>query len=52
MAAYRLAVVWERLRPGPGAGGRARYRILSGDQRSWGVESNPENEHSQEKSPA
>jgi len=28
-----------------------RYRILSGDQRSWGVESNPENGHSQEHSP-
>jgi hypothetical protein len=25
-----------------------RYRILSGDQRSWGAESNPENGHSQE----
>ena len=50
MAAYRLAVVCDRLKTRARARcrGRARYRILSGDQRSWGVESNPENALSQE----
>jgi len=51
MAAYRLAVVCDRLKTRARCRGRARYRILSGDQRSWGVESNPENGHSQQQAP-
>ena len=51
MAAYRLAVVCDRLKTRARCRGRARYRILSGDQRSWGVESNPENALSQEQTP-
>ena len=35
MAAYRLAVVCDRLKTRARCRGRARYRILSGDQRAW-----------------